>query len=196
LVVPRVAPMLERPPLPAPGEESDDPEAPEAEELDDPEVLPPDEAEVGWLGADSLLLDPPEEPPLEPPPDGPPDEPPPLPRYDRPRSLRLPRICGAMIEANFSAWMVPLMRVLRCRSPKAIDAVRVTIPPPPVLCCVDLAVWDFQKSPAAAIAARVRTSQSPVRRGLRGACRTIVGLGVLGCGAGLLAALGVGALLI
>jgi len=47
--------------------------------------------------------------------------------YIRPRSLRLPRIWGAMMVANFSAWMVPATRMVRCRSPGAIAAVWMTV---------------------------------------------------------------------
>ena len=43
----------------------------------------------------------------------------------RPRSLRLPRIWGAMMEANFSAWTVPVTRMVRRTSPFTIAVVRV-----------------------------------------------------------------------
>src|SRR5574340_1001433 len=35
----------------------------------------------------------------------------------RPRPLWLPWSCGAIMAANLSAWLVPLMRPVRCRSP-------------------------------------------------------------------------------
>ena len=141
LVVPRVAPMLERGVAAAPAAEASGvPEEPE----ESPEGLVPllellllAVPALGWAGAVSVLPEPPEDPPLEEPP--PPIEPP-RPK-DRPRSLRLPRIWGAMIEANFSAWTVPLMRIVRWRSPTTIPAVRVTAT---VFCAVGLADCVFQ----------------------------------------------------
>lgn len=110
LVVPRVAPMLEAPPVL-------------------PELLDPLNAEAvldddDELEVPVLELEPPPELPEPPEPDEPPPEPPPK---DRPRSLRLPRICGAITVENFCAWTVPVMRIVRCKSPIAIPAVRMTV---------------------------------------------------------------------
>src|SRR5690242_21900338 len=97
-----------------------------------------------------------------------------------------------MMDANLSAWMLPVMRIVRWRSPNATLVVRVTAT---VFCAAGLAGCVFQKKTAAAMRMSARTSQSPVRRGLGGVCRTISGFGVPVFGAGLLV-LGVGALVI
>jgi hypothetical protein len=84
----------------------------------------------------------PDEPPLGPlvlPP--PPDELPPPLLKERPRPLRLPRICGAMMEANFKAWMVPLIRIVRRTSPSVMPAVRVAAT---VFCAAGCADWILQ----------------------------------------------------
>jgi hypothetical protein len=114
LVVPRVAPMLEAP----------------LELLELLEVLDPLNAEAVPDDDDELevpvleLESPPELPELAEPPEPPPEPPP---EKDRPRSLRLPRICGAITVENFCAWTVPVMRIVRRRSPIAILAVRIMV---------------------------------------------------------------------
>jgi hypothetical protein len=116
LVVPRVAPMLELPPEllallpelldPPPVPDPPNAEAPPVEDDDPVPLLPEPLLVTEVVGAD------------EPPP------PPPL-LNDRPRSLRLPLICGAITEENFSAWTVPVSRMVRWTLPVAIWAVRV-----------------------------------------------------------------------
>jgi len=103
-------------------------------------LLPLVVLELGVAGADSLEL--PDEPPLDPPLElPPPEEPPPPLLNERPRSLRLPRICGAIIEANFRAWMVPLIRIVRRTSPSVMPAVRVAAT---VFCAAGCADWVLQ----------------------------------------------------
>jgi hypothetical protein len=53
-------------------------------------------------------------------------EPPDPPENVRYRSLRLPRIWGAMMVANRSAWIVPATRIPRWTSPTVTLAVRMT----------------------------------------------------------------------
>jgi hypothetical protein len=118
LVVPRVAPMLELlPEAEEPGEPGVLPDVPELAEPPNAEAPPLDDEEL-----ELSLLDPePEFPLVLTEPELPPPE------NIRPRSLRLPRICGTMMVANFSAWMVPLTRIVRLKSPSAMPAVRTTV---------------------------------------------------------------------
>jgi hypothetical protein len=116
-VVPRVAPMLDCEVVAAPGVDWVDELL---ESLVDPEELLVDDEleEVVELVVELevelelVVVD-----PLEPP------DPPENVLY---RSLRLPRIWGAMMVANRSAWIVPATRIPRWTSPTVTLAVRMT----------------------------------------------------------------------
>jgi len=183
LVVPRVAPMLEGAEgLLGDAEELEEPE--EADELPDPlnaDALPDDdefEVSVLELEVEAVVTVLDED----------------WPENIRPRSLRLPRICGAITVANFSAWMVPATRIVRCKSPSAMTEVRTMVAG--VFPVAELARLVLQQSAAPPATRIASTIQAPVLRGLRGGWRTISGRDGTGCGAGLPAALGVVALLI
>jgi len=149
--VPRCGPRLEEPSesaelplllllllvlLPYPEFEASDPEASVDELVPVKELLAPAIALLEGSPETDVVdgEDPDEDPePEEPPPDEEDDlEPPPLwpplpPRVEpsRPRPLRLPTICGAMIAANLSAEIVPVTRMVRSRSPTVTTVVGV-----------------------------------------------------------------------
>jgi hypothetical protein len=119
------SPLLDvRPPPPDPDADGSLETLPTADDADIPAIA--------LLLADVLEE---EEEPEEPePPELLPPPPPPPPRDDpsRPRPLRLPIICGAMIAAKRSAETVPAIRTVRFNSPVSTTTVGmdVTVGPP------------------------------------------------------------------
>ncbi len=53
-------------------------------------------------------------------------------RLPRPNPPRLPRSCGLMMAAKFSAAVTPVTRTVDRRTPEATAAVRIAEDPPPV----------------------------------------------------------------
>jgi hypothetical protein len=167
----RLEPRLEiadsDPPPEDPTREDEEEDEPMLDPMLDPMELEDEPEEPPWREPCPLLsddppieaLDPPPlrlPPPLLPPPRDPPEPPP-----DRPRSLRLPNICGAMSEADRSAEISPEIRIDLTISPAATVAVRIEAVSTAAEAPPDAARFRYTQAPKPAAAANRTNNSQP-----------------------------------